>query len=106
MEPETSTALDQLQKSIQTFGSLAMAAESRDKMYRYQDALMQSLYSILEDCNCGEEEKLKAFNTTMEQYVSAMTELFPKLITGNVFQGGKKAVVKTAADIFDCIEEV
>lgn len=106
MVPETSTALEQLQKSIQTFGSLAMAAESRDKMYRYQDALMQSLYSILEDCTCSKEEKLEAFNTTMEQYVSAMSELFPNLITGTAAKGDNKAVVKTAADIFDCIEEV
>lgn len=79
MQPENS-ALEQLHKSLQTFGSLAMAAESRDKLYRYNDALMQSLYSILEDCDCDEAVKLETFNTTMEQYAAAMRELFPKLI--------------------------
>ena len=74
------TALEQLHKSLQTFGSLAMAAESRDKLYRYNDALMQSLYSILDDCDCDEAVKLETFNTTMEQYAAAMRELFPKLI--------------------------
>lgn len=79
MQPEN-TALEQLYKSIQTFGSLTMAAENRDKLYRYNDALMQSLYSILEDCDCDETVKMQYFTATMEQYTKAMTELFPKLI--------------------------
>lgn len=106
MNPEPSTALEQLQKSIQTFGNLAMAAESRDKLYRYHDALMQSLYSILDDCDCDEEDKMEAFNTTMEQYVSAMKELFPKLIVGNTGNSEKSVVGKAAAEHFDTIEEM
>ena len=106
MNPEPSTALEQLQKSIQTFGDLSMAAESRDKLYRYHDALMQSLYSILDDRDCDKEEKVKAFDTTMEQYVSAMKELFPKLIVGNSGNSEKDAVGKAAAESFDTIEEV
>jgi len=106
MEPETNTALDQLCKSIQTFDSLAMAAESRDKLYRYNDALMQSLYSILEDCDCDETVKLETFNTTMEQYAAAMRELFPKLINAQPDRTGTAVVGKTAPDRFDVIEEV
>ena len=105
MNPETSTALEQLEKSLQTFGSLAMAAESRDKLYRYNDALMQSLYSILEDCDCSEEEKLEAFNTTMEQYAAAMKELFPKLIVTKPNRQEAK-VGKTADESYDFIEEM
>lgn len=105
MDPETSTALEGLYKSLQTFGSLAMAAESRDKLYRYNDALMQSLYSILDDCDCGEDKKLEAFNTTIEQYTTAMKELFPKLIAVRPDRQ-EKTVGKTADESFDFIEEM
>lgn len=80
MQPEN-TALEQLYKSIQTFGTLQMEAENRDKLYRYNDALMRSLYSILDDCDCDETVKMQYFTATMEQYTKAMTELFPKLIS-------------------------
>lgn len=105
MDPETNTALDRLTKSLQTFGSLTMAAESRDKLYRYNEALMQSLYSILEDCDCSEDKKLEAFNTTMEQYATAMKELFPKLIAVKP-DSQEKTVGKTADESFDVIEEL
>lgn len=105
MDPETNTALEQLTKSLQTFGSLAMAAESRDKMYRYNDALMQSLYSILNDCDCDEDKKLEAFNTTMEQYTTAMKELFPKLMVAKPDRQ-EKTVGKSDAESFDFIEEM
>ena len=105
MEPETSTALERLTKSLQTFGTLAMAAECRDKLYRYNDALMQSLHSILQDCDCDEAEKLETFNTTMEQYTAAMKELFPKLISAQPDRTGE-AVGKAADDCIDVIEEV
>ena len=82
MEPQTSSILDNLYKSIQTFGSLKMAAESRDKLYRYNDAFMQSLHSILTDCDCDEATKLETFNTSLEQYAAAMKDLFPQLISG------------------------
>lgn len=104
MNPETSTALEQLEKSLQTFGSLTMAAESRDKLYRYNDALMQSLHSILTDCECSEEKKLETFNTTMEQYTAAMKELFPKLIA--VKPDSQEKTVGKTADDFDFIEEM
>lgn len=105
MDPETNPVLDQLCKSLQTFGSLAMAAESRDKMYRYNDALMQSLYSILNDCDCSEEKKLEAFNTTMEQYTAAMKELFPKLLVIKPDMQDA-AVGKSDDESFDFIEEM
>lgn len=76
--------LDQLQKSIQTFGTLQMAAESRDKLYRYNDALMQSIHSIISDCDCDEATKLETFNTSIEQFAAAMKDLFPQLISGEV----------------------
>ena len=105
MNPETSTALEQLEKSIQTFGSLAMAAESRDKLYRYNDALMQSLYSILEDQEADEQTKLKVLDDTLSQYAAAMKELFPKLIAAKP-ASQEKTVGKTADERFDFIEEM
>ncbi len=111
MEPETSTALEQLCKSIQTFGSLSMAAESRDKLYQYQDALMQSLRSIMEDTDCDETAKVEYFNTSLEQYTAAMKELFPKLISvsqpvGNQPASKQPAVIKADSTRYDVIDEV
>lgn len=90
MAPDNIPALEQFYKSIQTFGDLQMAAENRDKLYRYHDALMQSLYSILDDRECDEAAKLETFNTTMEQYTAAMKDLFPKLISGKADDSPKK----------------
>lgn len=110
MEPKNSSALDQLCKSIQTFGSLQMVAENRDKLYRYNDALMQSLYSILDDRECDEATKLETFNTTMEQYAAAMKDLFPSLISGDIVKTDdppkKTPIGKSDPNRFDEIVEV
>lgn len=72
--------LESLYKSIQTFDTLTIEAEHRDKLWKYNDALMQSLRSIIEDGECDKDAKMRFFDTTMAQYVEAMKELFPKLI--------------------------
>lgn len=110
MDPETSTALESLYKSIQTFGSMRMAAENREMLYRYNDALMQSLHSILEDTDCDEVVKMQYFRTTMEQYTEAMTELFPKLLSkppaDDAIPQQFPLVSKSDPNRFDVIEEV
>ena len=78
--------LDQLMKSIKLFDSLTIEAENRDKLYRYNDAFMQSLYSILNDTDIDESEKIAYFETTVNQYTDALMELFPKLVTSSVYQ--------------------
>lgn len=98
MNPEPSSELTKLFKSIRSFAELNMTRESQDKMYRYNDALMQSLYSILEDQEADEATKLKVLDETLAQYTEAMKELFPKIIRNPV----QKAA---AADQFDMIEE-
>ena len=107
---ETNNALDQLYKSIQTFGSLQMAAESRDKLYRYNDAFMQSIHSILTDCDCDEATKMETFNTTMEQFTAAMKDLFPQLISGEVVKADdspkENTISKADPNRFDEIVEV
>ena len=99
MNPEPSTALDQLQKSIQTFDSLQMAADSRERMYRYQNALMESLHSILEDQDADEGTKMQVLDDTLTQYAAAMKDLFPKIISTQVQKAEDE-------DQFDEIEEV
>ena len=101
MEPETSTAQEQLFKSIQTFESLQMSADSREKMYRYNDALMQSIYSILEDQEADEQTKLQYLDKTLSQYAAAMKELFPKIIS----KPNPLPVIKADAEQFDTIVE-
>lgn len=98
MNPEPSTALEQLQKSIQTFEELALGAVHRDNLWRYSDAFMQSLHSILEDSDCSNEEKRTYFDTTLAQYTDAMKNLFDNIIS-------QAALIKSD-DQFDEIVEV
>lgn len=98
MNPETSTALEQLQKSIQTFEELALGAVHRDNLWRYSDAFMQSLRSILEDTDCSNEEKRKYFETTLDQYTDAMRNLFDNII-------GQAELIKSDGQ-YDSIVEV
>ena len=105
MEPEN-TALEQLCKSLQTFGSLAMAAESRDKLYKYHDALMQSFYSILDDQESDEPTKLQILDKSLEEYVAAMKELFPKLLNMKNPTGRPVTAAKSAPTRFVQIQEV
>lgn len=98
MDPETSAALEQLHKSIQLFESLALGAVHRDNLWRYTDAFMQSLHSILEDDECRNEEKRKYFDTTLEQFTAAMKNLFDNIIG--------QAELITSDSQFDVIEEV
>lgn len=113
MELETSSAMEQLCKSIQTFDSLSMNAENRDKLYRFNDALMQSLYSILDDAECDEAAKLQYLSDTLEQYAGAMKDLFPKLIGKEVHKADDEPTTQESSTIskddpnrFDVIEEV
>ena len=111
MENEKNDVLESLFKSIRTFGSLTVEAENRDKLWKYNDALMQSLHSIIEDGDCDEAEKLQYFNATMEQYVAAMTDLFPKLLTPRPKHPldtpvSLKAVGKSDTNRYDEIEEI
>lgn len=99
MNPEPSSELDQIFKSLRSFAELNLTRENQDKMYRYNDALMQSLYSILDDQEADEKTKLKVLDDTLAQYTAAMQELFPKIIRNPV----QKAATE---DQFDMIEEV
>lgn len=98
MTPEPGSALEQLHKSIQTFEELALGAVHRDNLWRYSDAFMQSLHSILGDTDCSNEEKRKYFHTTLEQYTDAMKNLFDNIID-------QAALIKSD-DKYDVIEEV
>lgn len=103
--------LESLYKSIQTFDTMTIEAENRDKLWKYNDALMQSIRSIIDDCESDKETKIQYFNTTMAQYTEAMKELFPKLIVPapkRTFDDPVRAspVGKSDADRYDEIEEV
>lgn len=99
MNPEPSSELSKIFKSLRSFAELNLTRENQDKMYRYNDALMQSLYSILEDQEADEKTKLKVLDETLAQYTAAMKELFPKIIRNPV----QKAATTGQ---FDMIEEV
>ncbi len=103
--------LESLYKSIQTFDTLTIEAEHRDKLWKYNDALMQSLRSIIDDGDSDKETKIQYFNTTMAQYTEAMKELFPKLIVPAVKRAldepvRASTVGKSDPDRFDEIEEI
>lgn len=73
--------IEQLKKSIQSFEELTMQEENRQKLYRYQDALMQSIHSILQDDDCDADRKMQYLTNTLDQYASAMKDLLPQIIT-------------------------
>lgn len=110
MNNENNNNLEALYKSIQTFDTLTIEAEHRDKLWKYNDALMQSLRSIIEDGDTDEATKMKYFATTMEQYTAAMKELFPKLIVQvakrPLDEPVSNTIGKSDADRYDEIEEV
>lgn len=110
MQHEKNEALEALYKSIQTFHNLTVESENRDKLWKYNDALMRSLCSILEDGDCDEAAKLQVFETTMAQYTAAMKKLFPKLIVPMqrhpLDEPKTAAVGKSDAERFDEIEEI
>lgn len=84
MENEKNEALESLYKSILTFDTLIMEAESRDKLYRYNDIFMQSLHIILNDTEHDDEAKQQCFDINLERYVTALKGLFPNLMKGSV----------------------
>ena len=86
MEKEKNEVLEALYKSIQTFDGLAIEAECRDKLYRYNDAFMQSVYSILNDTEHDEAEKIAYFEVTVNQYADALMDLLPKLIKSSAYR--------------------
>ena len=86
MENERNEVLESLYKSIQTFDGLAIEAECRDKLYRYNDAFMQSVYSILNDTEHDEADKIAYFEVTVNQYAAALMDLFPKLINNSAYR--------------------
>lgn len=102
------TPVEQLQKSIQTFETIAISADSRDKLWRYNDALMQSIRSIIEDTENDMDTKMQYLNTTLEQYNKAMKALLPQLINYEITpESTPDAVVgKSDPNRFDEIQEV
>lgn len=86
MEKEKNEVLEALYKSIQSFDSLTIEAECRDKLYRYNDAFMQSVYSILNDTEHDEAEKMAYFEVTVNQYADALMDLLPKLIKSSAYR--------------------
>ncbi len=112
MQDKKNNFLESLYKSIQTFDTLTIEAEHRDKLWKYNDALMQSLRSIIDDCEFDEAAKMEYFDKTMAQYAEAMKELFPKLISGAANRiphpndEVKSVVGKSDPDRYDEIEEI
>lgn len=102
------TPVEQLQKSIQTFETIAISADSRDKLWRYNDALMQSIRSIIEDTENDMDTKMQYLNTTLEQYNKAMKALLPQLINYEINPESTPAAVvgKSDPNRFDEIQEV
>ena len=109
MQHESNTVLESLYKSIQTFDTLTIEREHRDKLWKYNDALMQSLHSIIEDQDSDNATKMQYLETTMAQYTAAMKELFPKLLVPravNPLDEPVRAIGKADPDRFDEIEEI
>lgn len=108
-QQERCSPLEQFSKGIKMFETLAINQECRDKLWRYDDAFRQSLFSILDDPECDADTKIKYFNKSIEQYTSAMKQLFPQLVASvevpitPAVEAAAKSVDKSAT--FEEIEE-
>lgn len=100
--------MESLAKSIQTFADVAISADNRDKLWRYNDALVQSIRSIIEDTEADADKKMQFLNVTLEQYTKAMKELLPQLINYDNSPTLTPVMVvgKSDPNRFDVIHEV
>ena len=101
-------ALSQLFKSIQTFDALNINRECREKLWKYNDAFMQSIHSIIDDSEHSEEEKMQYFKQSIEEYATAMFDLLPELIELAELERPKMAtpIGKSDPNRYDVIEEI
>lgn len=70
---------DPVAKDSTTFDQLNNNRESRDKLWRYQDALTSSICSILDDNDLDKDQKAEKMQLSLQQFNDAMTNLIGKL---------------------------
>lgn len=66
-------------KDYTTFNAINANRESNEKLWRYTDALTQSIRSIQEDRDLDEDRKLQMMQQSLNEFTSAMEELFSVL---------------------------
>lgn len=98
---------DPIAKDSTTFDQLNGNRESRDKLWRYTDALTSSFWSILDDNDLVKDQKAEKMQLSLQQFTEAMTDLIGQLAGGAVppVNAVTVAASKSAPD-FDEIEEV
>ena len=71
---------ESIEKDAKSFDNIRTKEESREKLWRYQDALRASIHSILEDDDLEADKKKQQLNLSLEQYSQAMKSLFDDLV--------------------------
>lgn len=87
---------DTVEKEAAPFHTVQNIRECGEILWKYTDALTQSIQSIQNDAALSAEDKLEMMDQSLGQFHDAMTELFPLLC-------GEKSWGEGAA--FDDIEE-
>lgn len=75
---------DPIAKDSTTFDQLNGNRESRDKLWRYTDALTSSFWSILDDNDLVKDQKAEKMQLSLQQFTEAMTDLIGQLAGGAV----------------------
>lgn len=69
----------EVEKAGSTFGKINQERDSNDKLWRYSDALQQSLFSIRDDETLSVQEKKEMMTESLAEYSEAMGEVIDAL---------------------------
>lgn len=90
-------------KDYTTFNAINANRESNEKLWRYTDALTQSIRSIQEDNDLDQDRKLQMMQQSLNEFNSAMEELFTVLSVAK--DPNRPKVAKSSPDIIE-IQEI
>lgn len=78
--PEVEEELTEaVEKDFTTFNSAKTNLENHEKLWQYQDALRQSIRSIVDDRELTQAQRLQYFRQSLKEFDEAMLDLFSTL---------------------------
>lgn len=71
---------DPVEKEFSTFGEIEEEMSYEDRMWRYADALDESIVSIYNDDDLTRDQKLRMMMRSLDEFGDAMVEFFQELL--------------------------
>lgn len=85
---------ESVEKDYSTFSTISNNQQTRQKLWDYADAYNTSIRSIMDDNELTPDRKLQMMNQSLDEYSSAMRELFYSLC--NMKESGVPVLAKSA----------